>query len=135
MTTAPFRDGKRVIRRWNRAFSAVSTEPRRQLIVALLDAPADDTVLLPGSAMNPNDPRDLETLRRELRHTHLPMLADAGFVEWDTDPLVASRGPRFDEVAVIFEALHENATSLPDQLVSGCRRLERERRSQSSSAD
>nr|WP_241154961.1 hypothetical protein [Halorubrum sp. CSM-61] len=49
------------------------------------------------------------------------------FVEWERDPLVASRGRRFDEVAVVFEALHSSASAIPDSLVIGCQRLEEER--------
>ncbi|WP_290818775.1 hypothetical protein [Halovivax sp.] len=122
-----YENGVRVIERWDRVFRAVSSEPRRQLVVSLLDAPAGESVALPEGAISatvPDEPRDL---RRSLRHRHLPLLADAGFVEWSADPFVASRGPRFDEVAVVFERLHAGAGELPDSLVIGCRRLERER--------
>lgn len=77
--------------------------------------------------MNPNIPVDLEMLEQELCHYHLPLLAERSFVEWEADPFVASRGPRFDEVAVVFETLHAAATDIPDPLVMGCQRLERER--------
>ena len=55
------------------------------------------------------------------------MLADMGFITFETEPFVASRGHNFDEVAVVFEALHEKSTEMPDSLVYGCQRLERER--------
>jgi hypothetical protein len=127
MTGARFRNGREVIGRWNRVFDAVSAEPRRQLIVSLVDAEPSETVPLPESAINPNVPVDPETLRVELRHNHLPRLAEEGFVEWGTDPLRASQGARFDEVAVVFETLHGASAELPDSLVIGCQRLERER--------
>lgn len=126
-TVVRFENGKRVIERWDEVFEAVSADPRRQLVVSLLDAPADRSVPLPESAMNPDVPRPAAELRRELCHRHLPMLADAGFVEWQTDPFVAVRGPRFEEVAAVFEALQTNAAAIPDPLVVGCQRLERER--------
>jgi hypothetical protein len=119
-------NGRRVIKGWNRVFKALSAEPRRQLIVALLDAPPNQSVPLPESAINPNIPADPETVRQELHHQHLPMLANYGFIGWKTDPLVASRGPKFDEVAVVFDALHATATDIPDSLVVGCQRLEQE---------
>lgn len=119
-------NGRRVIEGWDRVFEALSAEPRRQLIVTLLDAPPDQSVPLPESAINPNIPADPENIRQELHHQHLPMLADHGFIDWETDPLVASRGVKFDEVAVVFEALHATATDIPDSLVVGCQRLERE---------
>ncbi|ELY45718.1 hypothetical protein C496_02212 [Natronorubrum tibetense GA33] len=54
-------------------------------------------------------------------------MADQGFINWETEPLVASRGPQFDEIAVVFDALHATATDIPDSLVIGCQRLEQER--------
>ncbi|QSX00107.1 hypothetical protein [Haloterrigena alkaliphila] len=126
MRTAHHENGEQVIENWNAVFKALSAEPRRQLIVSLLNASPDESVPLPESAIMPNVPPDPETLRMELHHTHLPLLTNRGFVTWDTDPLVAARGPRFDEVAVVFEALHSEATAIPDSLVVGCQRLEEE---------
>ncbi|WP_367175934.1 hypothetical protein [Haloarcula rubripromontorii] len=127
MTQQRYQNGKQVIRRWDEVFRSVSAEPRRQLIVALLDAHPDTTVPLPESAVNPNVPQDPEILRQELYHCHLPLLSDYGFITWQKEPLVAGRGPRFSEVATVFESLQSNATDLPDSLVFGCQRLERER--------
>lgn len=119
--------GRRVIDRWDRVFEAISAEPRRQLVVALNDAPADGRVSLPEAAMSPAVPPDRESLTIELRHRHLPLLESHGFVQWTREPFRASRGPRFEEVAVVFDALHDEAASIPDRLVYGCRRLEEER--------
>ena len=127
MTVERFRNGKRVIDRWNQVFEALTVEPRRQLIVSLLDAPADEPVSLPEASMSPTVPPEPDSLRIQLRHRHLPMLEDAKFVRWEDDPFRARRGPRFEEVAVVFETLHDNADTIPDQLVQGCRRLEDER--------
>jgi len=127
MAQKRFENGKQVIERWNRVFRATSAEPRRQLVVSLLDHPPREPVLLPESAINPNVPQDPAGLRRELVHHHLPMLEDMEFIAWDTDPFVASRGPRFDEVAVVFDSLHSFANDIPDSLVVGCQRLEEER--------
>ncbi|SEV99133.1 hypothetical protein [Natrinema salifodinae] len=127
MVSARRENGTRVIRRWNDVFRAISAEPRRQLLLSLLDSSPDESVPLPESAVNPNAPAAPETLRRALFHNHLPTLAELEFIDWDRDPLVATRGPRFDEVAVVFDALHSHATEIPDPLVIGCQRLERER--------
>lgn len=131
MTAVRFENRKRIIRRWNRVFDALSAEPRRQLIVSLLDRSADESISLPEAAVNPNAPPDPEELRRDLYHRHLPMLEEGQFVEWETDPLTAVRGSRFDEVAVVLESLQATATDIPDSLVVGCQRLERERRDRS----
>lgn len=127
MTQPRYQNGKRVIRRWDEVFRAVSAEPRRQIIVSLLDSSPEESVPLPESAVNPNVPVDPATLRQELHHCHLPMLSEMEFVTWQQDPLVAARGERFDEVGVVFEALQSNADAIPDSLVFGCQRLEQER--------
>jgi hypothetical protein len=122
-------NAEQVSENWDTVFRSISAEPRRQLLVSLLDAPPDQSVPLPESAAMPNCPSDPDVRRVELYHAHLPMLAEMDFITWETDPLVASRGPRFDEVAVVFDALHSTADSIPDSLVVGCQRLERERQS------
>ncbi|MCU4924600.1 hypothetical protein OB905_01185 [Halobacteria archaeon AArc-dxtr1] len=127
MTMARFENGQRVIDRWDEVFRALSAEPRRQLVVSLLDRPDGDPAPLPECAVNPNVPIDAEQLRQELYHRHLPLLAEMKFVEWRDDPFEAVRGSRFDEVAVVFRSLYADAVELPDSLVVGCQRLERER--------
>lgn len=127
MTTERFREGERVIERWDRVFRVLTAEPRRQLITTLLDAGAERPVPLPEAAMSPTVPRERETLRFHLHHRHLPMLAEAGFVRWEREPLRAWRGPNFEEAAVVIASLHECADELPDRLVHGCHRLEAER--------
>ncbi|RKD97975.1 hypothetical protein [Halopiger aswanensis] len=127
MSATRYENGKRVIQNWDRVFEAASAEPRRQLIVSLLDVSSGKSVPLPERAINPNVPVEPEPLRRDLVHRHLPLLADYEFVEWDTDPFVATRGPRFEEVAAVFESLQSSAAALPDSLVVGCQQLERER--------
>jgi len=118
-------NGERVSENWDAVFRCLSAEPRRQLVVSLLGAPSDESVPLPESAAMPDRSSHPDVLHRALHHVHLPMLAEHGFVTWDAEPLTAARGPRFDEVAVVFEALH--SVSIPDSLVVGCRRLEAER--------
>ena len=119
---------ERVSENWDTVFRSLSAEPRRQLVVSLLDAPPEGSVPLPESAAMSALQSDPETLRTELYHVHLPILAENGFIRWETDPLVAFRGPKFDRVAVVFDALHSAASEMPDSLVVGCRRLERENR-------
>ncbi|WIV68320.1 DUF7344 domain-containing protein [Natrialbaceae archaeon AArc-T1-2] len=128
MTVEPSRDGRRVAERWNRVFEVLSAEPRRQLLTTLADAPAGRHVSLPDAAVPPNGSVDHDRIRIHLRHRHLPMLADGGFVEWKRDPFRAWRGPTFDQAAVVLESLYARADVVPDPLVEGCHRLEEERR-------
>ena len=117
-------NGERAIERWNGIFEATVAEPRRQIVVSLLDRSPDRSIPLPESAINPAVPTDLDCLRQQLIHHHLPLLEDLSFIEWSREPFVATRGPRFDEVAVVFESLHRYSTQIPDSLVVGCHRLE-----------
>jgi hypothetical protein len=127
MSQERFENGKQVIERWDQVFRAIAAEPRRQLVISLSDISPEESTPLPESAVNPNVPRDPEQLRKELVHNHLPLLEEMEFVEWETDPLAASRGPRFDEVGVVFDALESAALDIPDSLVIGCQQLEKAR--------
>jgi len=112
------------IESWDELFRALAADPRRQIALSLLDAPPGESVSLPEHAVNPDVPVDPAEVRHTLRHKHLPLLADLGFVEWGTDPLVASRGPRFGEVEAVLRSIQNSAPRLPDSLVVGCQRLE-----------
>jgi len=122
--------GKRVSAEWDTVFKCISAEPRRQLIVSLLDTQPGQSVPLPESAAMRNVPLDPEKLRLKLYHVHLPLLEENGFITWKKDPFVASRGPQFNEVEVVFDALQSAAIKIPDSLVIGCRRLEQEQQDQ-----
>lgn len=130
MGTEQCHDGEGVIDRWDRVFEALTAEPRRQLVVSLMDVPAERRVSLPDAAMSPTAPPNRERLRHHLHHRHLPLLEDYGYVKWDPDRFRAQRGPRFEEVATVFDALCGHASEIPDQLVAGCQELERARTNQ-----
>lgn len=100
----------------------ISASARRNVIVALMRRHPREAVSLPESAVAPDARGDRERLRVELVHTHLPKMADGGFVEWDRDPLRARRGPRFDEVAAVLRAI-QGHDGIPSHLVEGCHYL------------
>ena len=50
-----------------------------------------------------------------LLHTHLPKLDECGYIEWDRDAGELSEGPRFDEVAPLFELFEEHSERLSDR--------------------
>lgn len=58
-----------------------------------------------------------ETERKRLNialfHSHLPKLADAGYIEWDSETGMIRRGPNFETVAPFLELLGERETCLP----------------------
>ncbi|WP_276272684.1 hypothetical protein [Haloarcula litorea] len=117
-----------MIDRWDRVFQTLSAEPRRQIVVALEEAPPDRALSLPEAANPSYLRRDPEELTVELVHSHLPVLARGDYVRWEREPFTVERGPAFEEVAVVFAALQDYATELPPQLTEGCQRLEERRR-------
>lgn len=120
-----FRSETRDADRWSRVFEAIAAEPRRQLVVSLVDAPADRHVSLPEAA-SPSERADLDELAVELRHRHLPLLAEHGYVRWDAERCRARRGPHFEELVAVVESLRAEAFDGPDALVDGGRTDDRQ---------
>jgi len=48
-----------------------------------------------------------------LLHNHLPKLADSGFIDWDRDRQVVTRGPRFGEIEPLIELMVDHRDELP----------------------
>ncbi|WP_284009937.1 hypothetical protein [Haloarcula pelagica] len=118
---------QRMIDRWDTVFQTLGAEPRRQIVVSLLEAPEDRVLSLPEAA-NPSYLRvDPSRLATELVHSHLPELAAPGFVRWESEPFTVRRGPAFEEAAIVFRALHDWADEIPPGLAEGCQRLEEKR--------
>jgi len=53
------------------------------------------------------------TVQIDLRHTHLPKLAEAGYIEWDQATGSISKGPRFDEIEPLLDLIERHADELP----------------------
>lgn len=115
-----------VSERWDRVFRTLSAEPRRQVILSLMEAPPGQGVTLPEAAEPPDADVDRDDFEVTLRHQHLPMLADAGYVRWSDAPFSVRRGPYFEEAAAIVESFRANVDELPERLVLGCHYLEQE---------
>lgn len=116
-----------MIGRWNRVFRALSAEPRRQIVLALMEAPPERELLLPEAANPSYLLANPDELAIQLVHTHLPLLAESEFVEWHRDPLRVERGPAFEEVEIVMDSVQTRAADIPSQLVQGCQRLEERR--------
>ncbi|WP_137284878.1 ArsR family transcriptional regulator [Halorussus salinisoli] len=48
-----------------------------------------------------------------MRHLHLPYLEERGFIRWDRDNQVVSKGSRFDEMEPLLQLLREIEDELP----------------------
>ena len=70
---------------------------KRRLLQSLLDADGSPVSVASADAHE----------RARLHHIHLPKLADAGLIDWDPRDDIVVRGPAFDEVVPLLEAIEE----------------------------
>lgn len=110
--------------RWDQLYEALSAEPRRMIISSLLDEPEERRLPLPDAAESPNQSEDTETLRVQLHHHHLPLLAEAGYICWEKEPFVVQRGPRFNELGYILELVADSIDEIPPPLIDNCKMLQ-----------
>ncbi|GAA0530867.1 ArsR family transcriptional regulator [Halorubrum ejinorense] len=105
----------------SQAFTALANPYRRQLLFALYDAnPQDDDYLDPLDLLVEGETTDDRAATRiELRHAHLPKLADMGFIEWERESGGLSKGPSWEEVVPLLQLIYEHRDELPDEWVSG----------------
>lgn len=92
--------------RQNEIYRALAATSRRVLLSELMDVTEGTSLTLPDAVMTPAHTLTSEELQRQLYHTHLPLLADLGYVRWTTDPLRARRGPKFEEIATVLGTRH-----------------------------
>ena len=88
------------------AFEALTRAERRDLLVALEGESFDGLSLEPQAIP--------ERRWIELNHVHLPKLEDAGFVSWDAESQVVTKGPRFTELYPLIEFIHAKEHANPD---------------------
>jgi hypothetical protein len=106
-------------KRWETIFQTLVSGTRRQIVGSLLEAHPDEEQQLPEAANLPDNRIDPVTLHSNLVHNHLPMMANAGFIEWTERPFCVRRGPRFEEVAAIIMAI-DSYDEFPQHLIDGC---------------
>lgn len=92
----------------DRVFDILRTRQRRLILLMLgygeLETETD--AIFRGS-------QDSETARLQLKHTHLPKLEKAGYIEWDPTTGEISKGPRFDEIKPFLDLIQDHADELP----------------------
>lgn len=100
--------------RWENQLNALADSYRRQLLVALLTQnPQGSNEIDPVSAIAPTN-KEPERLRTELIHSHLPKLADVGYIDWERERGKLSKGPNWDEISPLLRHIHEHRDELPD---------------------
>jgi len=92
----------------------LANEYRRRLLMALLqENPQNDAdPQLPDDAVISDVEHD--ALLIEFRHCHLPMLVEAGFIEWKKESREITKGPQFKEIRPLLELLDDHRDELPD---------------------
>ena len=105
---------------WDQLYQALAAEPRRMIIFSLMKEPEEKRLPLPDAAQSFNNPMDPEDLRIQLRHNHLPKLAAAGYVRWESDPFCVQRGPHFGEPALVITQMTDDSNTYPRRLRDEC---------------
>ncbi|SIR98526.1 hypothetical protein SAMN05421858_4986 [Haladaptatus litoreus] len=86
-------------------FSVLASSERRQLLHALTEDSAPDTVAVSPTtvATNGGDREHAITLH----HVHLPRLEDHGLITWDQKTDTVTKGPQFAEIEPLLTDLTE----------------------------
>lgn len=93
----------------DRVLSALGHRHRRLILARLFErSPQDVEQLIPTEGLEDVDP---EQVAVEIHHSHLPKLADQGFIEREGDRV--RRGPKFEEVAPVIELFDAHGSRLP----------------------
>jgi hypothetical protein len=98
-------------------FEILSHESRRRILMAVgQNNPQDEDDIILESAGDEQevDVEILEHVKLQLQHQHLPKLADAGLIDWDSESGTITRGPRFDEIEPLLKLMHDDQDELPD---------------------
>lgn len=91
-------------------FAALADKHRREILLELLDRGASEKISAAEKLRGPEP--EFENLQTELHHNHLPRLEEVGLIRWDTASTEISRGPRYDEIEPILQALKEHGDRL-----------------------
>ena len=100
------------------AVEALGHRYRRRLLIALLehnpqdDEDAQDAERALGTVSGAD--ADEKLIETELVHTHLPKLAELGYIRWDRAEGTISKGPEWDEIKPLIELLNDHADELPE---------------------
>ena len=92
-------------------FAALASEPRRNLLVALLDENSQDAAVHASEDVDAGALKTKHRLQTVMYHSHLPMLVDSGFIEWNTDTQEILKGQQFEEIRPLLECIEESTES------------------------
>lgn len=86
----------------DRFFEALANGRRRQILFSLKDGPPAISIDSP-----PDGTGERKTVLVDQHHTHLPKLADYGFIRWEPETNTVEKGPQFEEIRPVLELFGE----------------------------
>jgi hypothetical protein len=84
---------------------------RRRILTLLHDRNPRDEDEFELEGLTSDDELDNETIA--LIHNHLPKLAEAGFIDWNQEQHLVTRGPRFEEISPLIDLMVAHQDELP----------------------
>lgn len=84
---------------------------RRRIITRLHDPNPPDEAEFELEELASGDELDSEAI--DLFHNHLPKLAEAGFINWNQEQQIVTRGPQFEEIAPLIDLMCAHQDELP----------------------
>lgn len=87
---------------------AVSIRYRRAILLLL----RREEVVRETDIMVRNESQ-IDEVEKDLHDNHLPLLAEAGFIEWNQETGKITKGPRFDEIQPMLELIENHSDELP----------------------
>lgn len=98
---------------WDAILDALRNSHRRRLLVDLMEHdPQQDVGVNVPEAIQVRR-ADLDDLRVELYHTHLPKLEELGYIRWERGAHEVTKGPNFDEIRPLLELIEDHRDELP----------------------
>lgn len=85
-------------------------------MVALVEGGPQAELSIPNAVRDGEPKSEMNNVHIALVQNHLPKLEDAGFIQWDRDRDVVTRGPQFDEIGPLVQLLLDHADELPGKL-------------------
>lgn len=95
------------------AFKALSHATRRRVLTSLMKDNPRGQQEFETVEFVPDGP-EREPITISLRHTHLPHLERAGFIDWDRDAEQITRGAEFEVIRPLLELMDDHREELPD---------------------
>lgn len=95
------------------ALRMMASPYRRRLLFTLLDHNPEDEYAIPETMAEETDTQ-FEQLVTEMYHNHLPLLENAGVIDWDENEKTIKKGPRFQELVPLLTLVYDHQDELPD---------------------